>query len=300
MPPPVQPAKPTEERDEQIIPPPVRAKKRTTEDPAAEANQAQPDRSYNAIPIDDIDEHPDEPEDIEDPVPVPPKKKKTTDELARETYEVYLERASSGKDLERKMDKCRRAVLRGGIDAEVCSVERFQPFPIRFYTNVSTNCIFFKSFCNEDGQVVYDHGNRNTDTTCRCDYRRGYTFLVSPKNPCFCKPSQEDCSCYLKTCLNTSRILSPEYLCMYKTDLTQVTHCRPLTDETYTIRKRPEIVRNVLKEDNISSLEPRNTYLELYVIFIFGGAIVVFLLVLFVRWLRKYCLSSQEDSIPVE
>ncbi|CAG2196716.1 unnamed protein product [Mytilus edulis] len=76
MPPPVQPAKPMEERDEQIIPPPVRAKKRTAEDPAAKANQAQPDRRYNAIPIDDIDEQPDEPEDIEDPIPVPPKKRR--------------------------------------------------------------------------------------------------------------------------------------------------------------------------------------------------------------------------------
>ncbi|CAG2196710.1 unnamed protein product [Mytilus edulis] len=76
MPPPVQPAKPMEERDEQIIPPPVRAKKRTAEDPAAGANQAQPDRRYNAIPIDDIDEQHDEPEDIEDPVPVPPPKRR--------------------------------------------------------------------------------------------------------------------------------------------------------------------------------------------------------------------------------
>ncbi|XP_071153192.1 uncharacterized protein [Mytilus edulis] len=203
----------------------------------------------------------------------------------------------------------RRAVLRGGIDAEVCSAERFQPFPIRFYTNVSTNCIFFKSFCNEDGQVVYDPGNRNTDTTCRCDYRRGYTFVVSPENSCFCKPLQEDCSCYLKTCLNTS-ILSPDYLCLYKTDFNQVTHCRPFSDENYTIRKRPDIVGNVSEEDNISFLEPRNKHLELYVIFIFGGAIMVLLLVLFVRGLRKYCFRSRlevlnasdrkKDSIPVE
>ncbi|CAG2196712.1 unnamed protein product [Mytilus edulis] len=70
------PAEPMEEPDEQIIPPPVRAKKRTAEDPAAKANQAQPDRRYNAIPIDDIDEQPDEPEDIEDPVPVPPQKRR--------------------------------------------------------------------------------------------------------------------------------------------------------------------------------------------------------------------------------
>ncbi|VDH92744.1 Hypothetical predicted protein, partial [Mytilus galloprovincialis] len=103
----------------------------------------------------------------------------------------------------------RKAVLRGGIDAEFCSKERYQPFPIRFYTNVSTHCLFLKSFCHEDGQVVYDHGNRNADITCRCDFRRGYDFLIKPNNTCFCKPPQEDCSCYLTTCSNTSHILSP-------------------------------------------------------------------------------------------
>ncbi|CAC5421079.1 unnamed protein product [Mytilus coruscus] len=102
----------------------------------------------------------------------------------------------------------RKSVLRGGIDAVLCSLERYQPFSIRFYTNVSTNCIFMKSFCNEEGQVVYDHGNRITDITCRCDYRRDFDFLVKPNNPCFCKPSQEDCSCYFKTCSNTSHVLS--------------------------------------------------------------------------------------------
>ncbi|CAG2239426.1 unnamed protein product [Mytilus edulis] len=107
----------------------------------------------------------------------------------------------------------RKAVLRGGIDAEICSVERYQPFPIKFFTNASTNCMFLKSFCNEEGQVVYDPGNRNTDTTCRCDYRRGYDFIVKPNNPCFCKPSHEDCSCFLKTCSNTSHTISPGKRC---------------------------------------------------------------------------------------
>ncbi|CAC5372591.1 unnamed protein product [Mytilus coruscus] len=125
----------------------------------------------------------------------------------------------------------RKAVLRGGIDAEICSRERFQPFPIRFYTNVSTHCIYLKSFCNEKGQVAYDHGNRNTDATCRCDYRRGFDFLIKPENPCFCKPSQEDCSCYLKICSNTSQILSPDYQCIDKTELTIVARCRSIPDE---------------------------------------------------------------------
>ncbi|VDI05208.1 Hypothetical predicted protein [Mytilus galloprovincialis] len=103
----------------------------------------------------------------------------------------------------------RKHVLRGGLDADICSSERYQPWPITFYTNVSTNCIFRKSACNEEGLVVYDNGNRSTDITCRCDYTRGYDFIVKPRNRCFCVPSEEDCSCHLKMCPKTTDKLSP-------------------------------------------------------------------------------------------
>ncbi|CAG2194443.1 unnamed protein product [Mytilus edulis] len=95
----------------------------------------------------------------------------------------------------------RKNVLRGGLDADVCSLDRYQPWPLTYYTNVSTNCIFLKATCNEEGQVVHDKGNRNTDITCKCDYTKGYDFLVKPRNPCFCIPSEEDCSCFLKHAL---------------------------------------------------------------------------------------------------
>lgn len=107
----------------------------------------------------------------------------------------------------------KKSVLRGGIDAVFCSVERYQPFPLRLYTNASTNCIFLRSLCNEEGQVEYDNGTRNRDSMCRCDYRQGYDFLVQPNKPCFCKPSVEDCSCYYKLCVNSSQILSPGKIC---------------------------------------------------------------------------------------
>lgn len=103
----------------------------------------------------------------------------------------------------------KNSVLRGGLDADICSQERYHPWPIKFYTNLSTNCIFRKSVCSEEGQVVSDHGNRNTDTTCGCDYTRGYVFLAKPRNPCVCVPSEEDCSCYLKKCLDHTYFLSP-------------------------------------------------------------------------------------------
>lgn len=103
----------------------------------------------------------------------------------------------------------RKSVLRGGLDADICSLERFQPWPINFYTNVSTKCIFIKSLCHEEGQVVYDNGNRNRDTTCKCDYTKGYDFVVKPKKICFCIPWEEDCSCYIKTCPDSTFNLSP-------------------------------------------------------------------------------------------
>ncbi|CAC5373141.1 unnamed protein product [Mytilus coruscus] len=112
----------------------------------------------------------------------------------------------------------RKNVLRGGLDADICSPERYQPWPIKFYTNVSTNCIFHMSLCNEEGQVVYHNGNRTTDTTCKCDYAKGYDFLVKPRNPCFCVPSKEDCSCYLKTCLDSTFKLSPAHFILEPAD----------------------------------------------------------------------------------
>lgn len=102
----------------------------------------------------------------------------------------------------------RKHVLRGGLDADICSLDRYQPWPINFFTNVSSNCTFLKSMCNEEGQYVYGKGNRNTDTTCSCDHERGFAFISKPKNSCFCVPSEEDCSCYLKKCPNSSYNLS--------------------------------------------------------------------------------------------
>ncbi|CAG2235183.1 unnamed protein product [Mytilus edulis] len=148
----------------------------------------------------------------------------------------------------------RKHVLRGGLDADICSSERYQPWPITFYTNVSTNCIFLKSACNEEGQVVYEYGNRSTDTTCRCDYTSGYDFIVKPRNQCFCVPSKEDCSCYLKMCPKATDKLSPDYKCLHAENNITVSECKPIiyeriitaSNETEFISRREHISNNGL------------------------------------------------------
>ena len=89
--------------------------------------------------------------------------------------------------------------MRGGFDVDDCSVHRFQPRHILFYTNVRTDCLYQKSLCSEEGQVIDNNGNPNNDVGCRCDYTRGYAFTKTRKK-CSCVPSEEECSCYLKPC----------------------------------------------------------------------------------------------------
>lgn len=86
----------------------------------------------------------------------------------------------------------------GTLQGDNCNKDFYQPF--KFSTSGNSKCIFQKSYCNDEGQVLYRNGTNKTDNVCRCDYTRGYDFIVRPKHRCGCLPSVEDCSCYLKNC----------------------------------------------------------------------------------------------------
>ncbi|VDI51969.1 Hypothetical predicted protein [Mytilus galloprovincialis] len=147
----------------------------------------------------------------------------------------------------------RKHVLRGGLDADICSSERYQPWPITFYTNVSTDCIFLKSACNEEGLVVYDNGNRNTDITCRCDYTRGYDFIVKPRNRCFCVPSEEDCSCHLKMCPKATDKLSPDYECLEGEKNLTVSECKTIISVRTNTTRDDNTKKYISDRENVSN-----------------------------------------------
>ncbi|XP_071181892.1 uncharacterized protein [Mytilus edulis] len=119
-----------------------------------------------------------------------------------------------------------RRVLRPGFDSEPCSSKRYQPFP--FNTTGHSVCVYEKSVCSEEGQISYYTGTTLTDRTCRCDYRRGYEFIIRPKQTggCFCIPSEEDCSCVLKKC-EKDFDLSADYKCIPKDLSPADTICSP-------------------------------------------------------------------------
>lgn len=99
------------------------------------------------------------------------------------------------------------AVYRGNIDADLCPGYRYMP--INFKSNMTESCIFLKSKCNGEGQLVHHNWSLAEDTACSCDFTNGYAFIQKPINSCFCVPSEEDCSCYKKGCGDSNYVLSP-------------------------------------------------------------------------------------------
>ena len=89
----------------------------------------------------------------------------------------------------------KRYVIMGSRTDSNCSSERYQPF--KFWSNELSDCVYQKSLCSEIGQKIYDRRSTKEDSTCSCDYTKGYRFVTQPENIKYCIPSKEDCSCYL-------------------------------------------------------------------------------------------------------
>lgn len=87
-----------------------------------------------------------------------------------------------------------------------CDENYYQPF--KYSSSYGNTCVFLKSVCNDVGQIESTDRRTTSDITCRCDYRFGYSFVINPKTPCFCAPSEEDCSCYYKEC-GREQVLTP-------------------------------------------------------------------------------------------
>ncbi|CAC5380231.1 unnamed protein product [Mytilus coruscus] len=95
----------------------------------------------------------------------------------------------------RILDRGHKYVFQPNLNRATCSVTRYQPEI--FETNGYSDCTYQKSLCNSLGQEAYEYGNTTVDIKCICNTERGYTFVMNSKNPCYCNPSTEDCSCHL-------------------------------------------------------------------------------------------------------
>ncbi|CAC5383047.1 unnamed protein product [Mytilus coruscus] len=177
-------------------------------------------------------------------------------------------------------------VLRGRPDFTPCAIDRYQP--IRLWSNVSSQCIYKKSKCIGNGQFLYKNGTEELDTSCRCDYTRGYDFINKPRNACFCVPSEEDCSCYKKNCPQNG-VLTPDYTCATDKEIPG--------QNSYAC---PIIVHDRLSTENITAnvnsfLEEQMTeYSSRFVVFVVS-AICTFLIAV-EGFLLLLCYNGQDSE----
>ncbi|XP_063408095.1 uncharacterized protein LOC134691480 [Mytilus trossulus] len=146
-----------------------------------------------------------------------------------------------------------------------CNGGRYQP--IVFTTHGNSECIYSKSNCNEEGQVVFSNDSSSADTACRCDYAKGYAFVTRPKNSCFCKPSEEDCSCVRVTCTTLTR----DYKCITDGEIITNATCQEIlpsishTTYTNTVQINESIIKSYSNAHLIANIII--TGIAIYVIF---------------------------------
>jgi hypothetical protein len=93
------------------------------------------------------------------------------------------------------------------LTVDSCRNDRYQPR--KLWSNEHNKCVYKKSLCSEEGQLIYSNGTSIVDRSCHCDYTKGYVFVKRPLRHCYCVPSREECGCLLKQCPNASYVLSP-------------------------------------------------------------------------------------------
>ncbi|XP_076081155.1 uncharacterized protein LOC143052069 [Mytilus galloprovincialis] len=146
-------------------------------------------------------------------------------------------------------------------NSEPCrNYDRYQPFPLG--SNAGSDCVFQKSTCSEEGNILFHHGSPKTDLSCRCNFQKGFGFVNEIPNRCDCIPSQEDCSCYLKQCPLGHRLIS-DYACLHEDDRKHIVKCPEMGPENS--RKMTTHLRQLSSKElkNIEFLNRRIDFIGL-------------------------------------
>ncbi|XP_052075431.1 uncharacterized protein LOC127712866 [Mytilus californianus] len=165
----------------------------------------------------------------------------------------------------------------GNFDTESCLMERFQPFS--FFTSQGNNCIYKKTMCIEEGQLIYSNGTSVYDRKCRCDYTNNFSFVSKKRvDMCSCDPTNEDCSCFIKLC-SVGQILTPDYQCVKIEDSYGKFVCKDIEIQSSQTKAEK---RNRTIRTNANQLDVQNGKSIEVLIVCSAGIIVIGILCLFV------------------
>ncbi|VDI75591.1 Hypothetical predicted protein, partial [Mytilus galloprovincialis] len=140
----------------------------------------------------------------------------------------------------------------GNLNSENCPGDEFQFEPS--WSNEQSRCLFRKSFCNEEGQIIYSDENSSRDRRCVCDYTNGYKFTTYPINRNYCVPFEEDCSCYRDIKQEdsyTTDIMNVNECLNYLDMLDEPTKCYPVVYSLYKYKKMTQESQKITSKHEI-------------------------------------------------
>ncbi|XP_052076731.1 uncharacterized protein LOC127714719 [Mytilus californianus] len=190
-----------------------------------------------------------------------------------------------------------KLVLVGDLDRRDCEGTRYQPFS--FSTNGMSSCIFEKTYCREEGQVIHTDGTADSDRQCRCDYTRSYAFIIMPKQSCYCVPSKEDCSCYKKPC-PLDFIMTPDYECVNKTVWTGKFTCALIHYNNDKESKPTTAFIPNSKETDNTAYNSSNEYKTVFTVLVAAAILSVLAFMMIAFFLDRAPIGSVNGHIQME
>ncbi|XP_052097936.1 carboxy-terminal kinesin 2-like [Mytilus californianus] len=181
-----------------------------------------------------------------------------------------------------------RYVITGSLRNVDCSSKQYQPFSL--WSNISGVCLYQKTPCVGQGQVIFSNGSLIEDRKCRCDYTKGYTFIQRPKQNCSCNPSEEDCSCYISECPGGS-VLSPDYECVEE-KLQTDSECPPIQIESSDSWQRQNI-----KSYTDKQVQSRMRLIAVGTMFVLVVAYTVIVFVLWNKISKIECMQGISHNV---
>ncbi|XP_052076822.1 uncharacterized protein LOC127714830 [Mytilus californianus] len=148
-----------------------------------------------------------------------------------------------------------------------------------------------------------DIGSPSGDSVCRCDHTRGFAFLSDPNRHCYCTPSNEDCTCYKKSC-PLNHTLTSDYQC--KPSIHEISSCQdvsPVLDTIYTTYITTDV--EAVKDSNSTQVANTSTIpLFIFLIIVLVSVIAILCILVFAEFpiiveCTNVSFSSAKDKTEV-
>ncbi|CAG2193242.1 MIB [Mytilus edulis] len=184
------------------------------------------------------------------------------------------------------------------INYKRCPKHLYQPYPV--WSNEISDCEYEKSSCNSIGQIPCGNGNTTADSTCGCNYKKGYIIIGITK---CCSPSTiEECYCQYYMCENILQELDADYKCTNKCingfGRSTQNICEQISDtaKSKSSRNISTTLEPIPLQDNGNDLLPMQTNEVVFYVITYSGVGIFLIFVISIIIYASDCALGYADE----